>query len=34
MLYLPNVILTNDGDVPGITLWVSKMLKCMISAKK
>ena len=34
MPWVPNETLTNDGNVPGITLWVRKILSCMISAKK
>ena len=30
---LPNATFSNDGNVPGTTLWVRKMLSCMISAK-
>ena len=30
---LPNAILSNDGNVSGIDLWVRKMLSCMISIK-
>ena len=34
MPWVPNGTLTNDGNGPGITLWVRKILSCMISAKK
>ena len=30
---LPKATLSNDGNVPGITLWVRKMVSYMISAK-
>ena len=30
---LPNTTLSNDGNIPGITLWVRKMPDCMISTK-
>ena len=30
---LPNATLRNDGNVPGITLWVRKMPNYMISTK-
>ena len=30
---LPNATLSNNGNVPGITLWVRKMLSYMISTK-
>ena len=33
MPFLPNAILSNDGNVPGITLWVRKMISYIVSAK-
>ena len=33
MSCLPNATLSNDGNVPGITLWARRMLSYMISAK-
>ena len=33
MACLPNATLSNDGNVPGITLGVRKMLSCTISDK-
>ena len=30
---LPIATLSNDGNVPGITLWVGKMINYMISDK-
>ena len=30
---LPNATLTNDGNVPGLTLWVRKIISYIISAK-
>ena len=33
MSCLPNATLINDGNVPGMTLWVKKMLSSMITAK-
>ena len=30
---LPNATLSNDGNVPGITLWVRKMISYIISTK-
>ena len=33
MPFLSNAILTNDGSVPGITLWVRKMISYIVSAK-
>ena len=33
MSCLTNAILSNDGNVPYITLWARKILSCMISGK-
>ena len=30
---LPNATLSNNENVPGITLWVRQMLSCMIYTK-